>query len=260
MDRGKELTVHGREIQKTEDLTVQLVRSLGNDVSVVESARVSTQGERVLDHEWSEAIGQDRKSGEISNQEAGLINFLMRDRHGSPFEHNSMTFFLKVPMVVFWQMTRHRVGWSFNLESGRYRELAGEFYVPGRGRPLVQVGKAGAYEFTAGTDEQYQTVMDELLNAYSQCWDSYQNMLDAGVCRELARLVLPYGVYYSGYVTCNARSLMHFLSLRTRSKDAAVKSSPQYEINRTADMMEAEWAKLMPVTHQKFVNNGRVAP
>ncbi|GAA3042274.1 hypothetical protein GCM10020000_21500 [Streptomyces olivoverticillatus] len=66
----------------------------------------------------------------------------MRDRHGSPFEHNSMTFFISAPIFVFREFMRHRVGWSYNEESGRYRELEPVFYVPGESRKLVQEGRA----------------------------------------------------------------------------------------------------------------------
>ena len=74
----------------------------------------------------------------------------MRDRHGSPFEHNSMTFFVRAPIFVWREHMRHRIA-SYNEESGRYRQLEPVFYVPDHRRPVVQVGKTGAYEFLAGT-------------------------------------------------------------------------------------------------------------
>lgn len=246
------------DLQILDDVSIELVKYVGNDRSVVDAARVSTQGERVLNGEWNHAVG--REIDELSNQEAGLINYLMRDRHGSPFEHNSMTFFIKAPMVVFWQLTRHRAGWSYNIESARYREMGNDFYIPDRDRPLVQRGKAGSYDFKAGDYNQYVLVSEQLMKAYEQCWDSYQTMLEGGICREVARLALPFGVYFTGYATCNARSLMHFLSLRTKSEDAVIKSSPQHEINVLAQKLEFEWSQIMPVTHEKFVANGRVGP
>ncbi|MFI2909431.1 FAD-dependent thymidylate synthase [Streptomyces sp. PDY-4] len=226
-------------------MTINLIDVSATDAMVARAARVST-------------IGKDSAAADLPTK--GLINFLMRDRHGSPFEHNSMTFYVHAPMVVFWQMVRHRAGWSYNLESGRYKELSPEFYVPEKSRPLVQVGKAGAYEFVQGDDTLHDVAMRELMNAYEAAWDSYQNMLKAGICREIARLPLGFGIYFSGYVTCNSRSLMHFLSLRTKNDDAQVKSSPQFEINAVADQLEDEWAKHMPVTHAAFVKHGRVAP
>ena len=231
----------------TSDVEVKLVQGVGNDMSVVTAARVSTMGERAQ-------VGHGERGAR------GLINFLMRERHGSPFEHNSMTFFVKAPIFVFREFHRHRVGWSYNEESGRYTTLAKEFYVPDVGRPLVQVGKAGAYEYVAGSLEQHRLVWDELNAVYEAAWDSYQRMLAAGIAREVARLSLPVGVLSSMYATCNARSLMHFLSLRTRDERAAVKSGPQWEIELVARKMEAEWAKAMPLTYEAFNRNGRQAP
>ncbi len=139
----------------------------------------------------------------------------MRDRHGSPFEHNSMTFYVQAPIFVFREFMRHRIA-SYNEESGRYRELRPVFYVPGRDRDLVQVGKPGAYEFLPGDDEQHELV-DRLTRERSlAAYEAYRSMLDAGVAREVARIVLPLNLYSSMYVTLNARSLMNFLSLRTK--------------------------------------------
>lgn len=235
----------------TSDVTVELVKSAATDADVLWSARVSTLGEVAQTDQYSE---------ELSSRDRGLINFLMRDRHGTPFEHNSMTFFIQAPIMVFREFHRHRVGWSYNEESGRYKEMERKFYAPGPDRHLVQYGKPGAYEFRQGTERQHQVVWHWLGVAYAQAWDSYQQMLAAGVAREVARLSLPVGVLSSMYATCNARSLMHFLSLRTKHENAAVPSFPQREIEMVAEKMEAEWARLMPVTHEAFNRNGRVAP
>lgn len=237
----------GPENFMVSDVRVELVRHSAKDSDVAEAARVSTVGEN---HDRVVDLGKD----------AGLINYLMRDRHGSPFEHNSMTFFIQAPIFVFREFHRHRVGWSYNEESGRYKELEPSFYAPGPDRPLQQVGKPGAYEYVPGTEEQHRLVWHELSVAYSQCWDSYQRMLAAGVAREVARLSLPVGVLSSMYATCNARSLMHFLSLRTKDERAKVPSFPQREIEMVAEKMEKEWARLMPLTHEAFNKNGRVAP
>ena len=85
-------------------------------------------------------------------------------------------------------------------------------------------------------------------------------MLDAGVAREVARTVLPVGIYSSMYATCNARALMHFLSLRTKHEDATFPSFPQREIEMVAEKMEACFAELMPLTYAAWQANGRVAP
>lgn len=233
----------------TRDVRVELVKEIAEDADVVMAARVSTGGRQDL-----LSIRHDE------TRAAGLINYLMRDRHGSPFEHNSMTFYIQAPIFVFREFHRHRVGWSYNEESGRYKELAADFYMPGRDRPIQQEGKPGAYRYIAGTPEQYAVMEQELMATYEQAWQSYQRMLGVGIAREVARLSLPVGVLSSMYATCNARSLMHFLSLRTQHEAARVPSFPQREIALVADKMEAEWARLMPLTHSAFNRNGRIAP
>jgi thymidylate synthase (FAD) len=231
------------------DVTVELVKSSASDSDVIWAARVSTQGEQSLEN----AADEPERS-------KGLINYLMRDRHGSPFEHNSMTFFVQAPIFVFREFMRHRVGWSYNEESGRYRELEPVFYRPSSDRKLVQTGKAGAYTFEHGSPDQYATMKNILEFGYEIAYANYQQMLQAGIAREVARSVLPVGLFSSMYATCNARSLMHFLGLRTQHEQAKVPSFPQREIEMVAEKMEAEWAKLMPLTHAAFNANGRMAP
>ncbi|WP_405013283.1 FAD-dependent thymidylate synthase [Kitasatospora sp. NBC_01539] len=231
------------------DVTVELVRSAATDTDVLWAARVSTAGEQSI-----EAVGQDPARSE------GLINYLMRDRHGTPFEHNSMTFLISAPIFVFREFHRHRSGWSYNEESGRYRELQPVFYVPDAGRKLVQQGRPGRYEFVEGTPEQHRVTTAAMEESYRASYRAYQEMLDAGVAREVARAVLPVGLFSSMYATCNARSLMHFLSLRTKRDNATVPSFPQREIEMVAERMEAKWAELMPLTHAAFEKHGRVAP
>ncbi|NBM17839.1 FAD-dependent thymidylate synthase [Streptomyces sp. GC420] len=231
------------------DVSVQLVRSSAQDSDVLWAARVSTAGEQSL-----EEVAKDPERSK------GLINFLMRDRHGSPFEHNSMTFFINAPIFVFREFMRHRVGWSYNEESGRYRELEPVFYVPDESRKLVQEGRPGKYVFVEGTQAQHELTGRVMSDSYRQSYEAYQEMLAAGVAREVARSVLPVGLYSSMYATCNARSLMHFLGLRTQHELARVPSFPQREIEMVGELMEAEWARLMPLTHAAFNANGRVAP
>nr|WP_225448718.1 FAD-dependent thymidylate synthase [Streptacidiphilus sp. P02-A3a] len=149
---------------------------------------------------------------------------------------------------------------SYNEESGRYRELQPVFYVPGEDRKLVQKGRPGKYEFFEGTPEQQKSVTVAMEASYRQSYEAYQAMLADGVAREVARAVLPVGLFSSMYATCNARSLMHFLSLRTKDERAKVPSFPQREIEMVAEKMEREWAALMPLTHAAFNEHGRVAP
>src|SRR4051812_20894374 len=155
------------------DVTVELVRASARDADVLFAARVSTKGEQSLD----DVDGDAERS-------RGLVNYLMRDRHGSPFEHNSMTFYVQAPIFVFREFMRHRIA-SYNEESGRYRELRPVFYVPGPDRKLVQQGKPGAYEFVDGTPDQHAKAVEETQAVCRAAYASYQRMLDAGIAREV---------------------------------------------------------------------------
>lgn len=239
------------EITFRSDVTVELVRSSARDSDVLFAARVSTQGEQTLEAAAS--------GSEATDRDKGLINYLMRDRHGSPFEHNSMTFYVQAPIFVFREFMRHRIA-SYNEESGRYKELSPVFYVPAPERNLVQVGKTGHYEFIPGSAEQVALVEQETRTVSQQAYESYKRMLEAGVAREVARIVLPLNIYSSMYVTMNSRALMNFLSLRTKREGTHFPSFPQREIEMCAEKMEDFWAELMPFTYEAFNKNGRVAP
>ena len=230
------------------DVAVELVKHSASDADIVFAARVSTKGEQSLEDVRADA-----------SRSAGLINYLMRDRHGSPFEHASFTFYVRAPIFVWREHMRHRMA-SYNEESGRYRELEPVFYVPGPERNLVQEGKPGAYVFVPGTAEQHQIVNEQVRASCAQAYAAYQEMLTAGVAREVARVVLPVTIYSSAYVTMNARALMNFLSLRTKREGSHFPSFPQREIEMVAEKYEDEFARLMPLTYEAFQNNGRVAP
>ena len=237
-----------QEIVFRDDMTVELVKSSASDADVIWAARVSTAGETTLE-----------KVGESSERDAGLINYLARERHGSPFEHTSMTFFVSAPIFVFREFMRHRIA-SYNEESGRYRELRPVFYIPNKDRKLVQVGKTGAYTFVDGTPEQLDITVNAIKETCIVAYENYQKILASGVAREVARAVLPVTLYSSMYVTMNARALMNFLSLRTSSPDSHFPSYPQREIEMVAEKMEKHFAELMPMTYGAFLKSGRIAP
>ena len=220
-----------QEIIFRDDVTVELVKASASDADVIWAARVSTAGEQSLDE-----IGEDPA------RSAGLINYLARE-----------------PIFVFREFMRHRIA-SYNEESGRYRELKPVFYIPSKERKLIQVGKTGAYTFEDGTQEQFDITIKAMKDAYIVAYDSYQKMLEAGVAREVARAVLPVATYSSMYVSMNARALMNFLSLRTAREGSHFPSYPQREIEMVAEKMEAEFAKLMPLTYGAFEKSGRIAP
>ena len=215
---------------------VRLDDAMASDLSVVNAARVSFA----------------RRKDEMDASDEGLIRFLMRDRHGTPFEHNSFRFHIRSPIFVAREWMRHRVG-SFNEFSMRYARATDEFYVPDADDVRSQVGKPGAYSFEPVSPELAEQTREELRAVYEQAYATYERLVEAGVARELARSVMPVGAYTEFFWTINARSLMNFVSLRAAE-------TAQREIRRYADACETFLAERMPVTHAAFVAAGRVAP
>lgn len=224
------------------DVTVELVRSMAADEYVVQAARVSTKGGE------SEA-----------ERDTGLVNYLIREGHNSPLEHNVFTFYVECPLFVMTQLLRHRLS-SPNVESARYKEFNPTFYIPSPDRKLQQVGKTGHYTFVEGSDEQYEVAWRNIKEGSVRAYERYQEMLESGVTREVARMVLPQNIYTSAFITINARSLMNLITLRTEEKSDKVVSHPQYEIQLVASEMEKMFAEKMPVVYQAWVKGGRVAP
>jgi thymidylate synthase (FAD) len=223
------------------DMTVQLISQMGDDKSIAMSARVS-----------SGSTGDAKK-------DMGLINMLMRDRHGSPFESVLYTFRIECPIFVAREFFRHRIA-SYNETSGRYRVLEPVFYAPDPERPLRQIGKPGAYTFEAGDYRQGVMVRGEHERIATEAWKSYDSMLEQGIAREVARNILPLSLYTSFYVTMNLRSLLNFLSLRWAHEDAKTPTFPLYEIEQVAKQMDARARMFCPVTFKHFDKHGRVAP
>ncbi len=209
--------------------------ALATDLAVVNGARVSFNSE----------------AQEMDERDAGLIRFLMRERHGSPFEHGYFRFLVKAPLFVVREHHRHRAGHSYNEWSGRYSKLEPEFYVPDFVR--TQIGKPGSYTFEPVDDETRDATRAEIENNALLAFQAYERMLENGVAKEVARAVLPLSTYTKYYWSCNPRSLMHFCSLR--NDEAA-----QYEIRQYGAAAESFLEKLMPVTHAAFVASGRISP
>lgn len=239
-------------MQATSDIGVNLITWEGGDHLVVAAAKVSVDPDEA--YSWAE---EERKEGN-----AGLINYLMRHRHGSPFEHGMMTFFIDAPIFVWREIMRHRTGWSYNETSGRYRKLSPKFWIPRSDRNAIPVAgfQAARPQFDNVPQDVHLRGTSQMETAYMRAWESYEDLLDMGYATEVARTVLPVGIYSQGWATCNPRSLMHFLSLRTSNKDAAFRSYPQAEIEEVAQQMEAIFQEAWPLTYRAFIKNGRVAP
>lgn len=234
------------EIQYKSDVDVELVQCVGDDTGIAEAAWVSNYG------------------GDIPTEKheriPGLINFLMRDRHGTPFEHNSFTFRLAAPLFVFYEMHRHRVGWSYNEESARYRTLEPVFYVPRAERALRQVGSPGKYTFEEGNYSERAITYGAHRRVAQNSWGEYKALLEAGIAREVARNVLPVSIYKTQYATCNLRSLLAFVSLRWAHELSRVPTFPLDEIQMVAQGMEALAREKFPIAFDCFDKQGRVGP
>ena len=214
---------------------IRLDASDATDLSVVNAARVSF----------------GIRTDEMSEKDKGLIGFLMREKHGTPFEHNFFRFHVKAPIFVVREWFRHRIGWSYNEYSGRYAELNPEAYLPSPTEMRTQVGKPGAYEFEQMSN--YQFSKDRIKLSYIQSFSTYHKLLEEGVAKEVARLVLPVGTYTEFYATTNARALMNFIKLRGDE-------TAQWEIRQYANALELFFQQAMPITYDHFVNNDKIAP
>lgn len=230
-----------------DDVKVELVNSMASDCSVVDAARISTE------------TGHGMTGVRDYERDRGLIKYLMKHRHGTPFEHNSFTFRVECPIFVAREFFRHRMA-SYNEESGRYKQLEGVFWVPQPSRGLVQEGKPGHYIMKPGEKWQYDYAVRAITDVAEYAYARYETMLENGICREVARAVLPLAIYTSFYVTMNARALMNFLSLRIDDPDNSYVTKPQYEIEQVALSMQGHFSRHMPLTYDAFDEHGRVAP
>jgi thymidylate synthase (FAD) len=216
---------------------VHIEDSMGSDLHIVNNARVSF----------------DQESTEFAAKERGLLNFLMRERHGSPWESVLFRFDVKAPIFVVREWQRHRVG-SFNEQSARYSQIPDHFYVPERELVREQVGKPGSYSFEPITDPTVVNSTLELIETTQrEAFGAYHQMLEQGVAKELARAVLPVGMFSRMKWTVNLRALFNFLSLR--NDDHA-----QREIRDYAVAVEQLAKGVVPVAFEVFEANGRVCP
>lgn len=244
-------------------MTVDLIDFMGTELRIMEAAQVSTKGTYTSKKEpgiraWLKRVthtgGWTLAAKPKLN--AGLVKWLYRERHASPFEHCIMTFRIEAPIFITREILRHRLS-SFNEESGRYRVLRGVFYSPDGNRKLRQIGKVGNYEFTKGTVGQHFLTATSTRVSPVVSWWFYKAMIKAGVSREVARMVLPVSIYSSLYYTANLRSILNFLSLRVDwGKDAHVRSHPQAEIQEVGLKIAAAVAAKYPNVWKSFVENG----
>lgn len=213
------------------------------DQSTVELIKHNASDEDVAYAAWVSNFGDEARDRDTTRIE-GLINFLYREKHMSPFEHGSFTFFVDTPIFVAREFMRHRT-WSYNETSGRYKQLEPRFYLAPDDRPLVQEGKVGAYTFVPGNDWQNKVKNYATMKAYKVVWLMYLMMLRVGIAKEVARNVLPVGIFTQFYATANPRNVMQFLTLRNDKH--ALK-----EIRDVAVKIEEAFAQAMPLTYAAY--------
>ncbi len=190
MNRGKETFLnHG---------FVELIDSMGDDHRVLQSARVSTGG----------------TAHKTDTADRGLIRYLYKNKHMSPFEQVVFTFHAKVPNFVMKQYLRHRT-FSTNEYSQRYSEVTADFYIPDEWRKQGSTNHQGSGEKCSPTSNSLHN--EEYREAVGETFANYQTMLDNGIAKEMARMVLPSSVYTEFYFTVDLRNLLHFLELRLHS-------------------------------------------
>lgn len=216
---------------------IKLIDSMGSDIDIVNAARTSFDGSET----------------EMNERNIGLVNFLMKNRHGTPFEMVEVKLEVKAPIFVFREWHRHRIA-SINEMSGRYVELEREFYIPAAEDIREQKGKPGAYYFETIEDkEKSGNTQSAIFEACDNCFDVYEDMLSSGIAKEVARLVLPMATYSKMVWKTNLRAAMNFVSLRNHPH-------AQLEIRKYAEKMENILFDIAPIAMKSFVENGRIQP
>lgn len=269
----------GGEAAGGADVLVELVDFMGSDLRVVNAARISLDRNSSYQSVAYDTIEDDRlrsylldetdldeaaanrrqrlrevvsaELGQLSGRDRGLIRFMMREKHASPFEHCVMTVRVETSIAVSREVFRHRT-FSYNEFSTRYSNASEMgFYVPDAAHVRTQVGKPGAYFFEpiedAATVEGARERMDD---AYKAAMRAYDDLVASGVAREVARNVLPLGMDTEFFMTGNLRNWLNFLVLR--NSEQALR-----EIRDVAIEVERFVAKLFPVCYDEWVAWGR---
>lgn len=205
---------------------VRLIDFMGGDAGVVLGARVS----------YAQGLKGEEKDKK-------LISYLLQHGHMSPFEQAVFKFHLKLPIFVMRQLVRHRIA-SLNEESLRYREVGDEFYVPEHFRKQDEKNKQGSLVVT--TEINQEKCLQEYEKTIEHSYQTYKNLLNQGVAREMARMVLPVALYTQIYWMINARSLMNFILLRAEGH-------AQWEIQQYAAVLANFFKIKMPWTYEAFL-------
>jgi thymidylate synthase (FAD) len=203
---------------------IRLVDFMGGDEAVVQAARVS----------FGRGVTHDERDKK-------LIFYLLSNGHETPFEHAVFKFHIKCPIFVARQWFRHRIA-SYNEISGRYAEMKEEFCLPEK----LRTQKARNYQYEELEEPLNSELLQKISDSYDATFKLYQELLEKGVAKEHARIVLPLSLYTQFYWTINSRSLMNFLKLR-------MDEHAQYEIRRYALVIAKIFSEKMPWSYDAFM-------
>lgn len=234
------------QVMMSSELTATLVKTDANDEFPIQMAQASLGA----DEQWTIDPKIDP---------ARFLKALVDPRHGVPFEHDIWTFFIEAPIFEVRQHVKHRHA-SMNEMSGRYVKMLPKFYTAPKNRPLYNVGTRMKPVFELAPEPVMDAIFASDMDSSQKMWDEYERRIDMGIAEEYARIVLPLNVFTQFYWTVNTRALMAFLERRVDSPDNRVPTHPQWEIDHIARQIEFQFQKYMPITHQAFVNAGRVMP
>lgn len=215
---------------------VELINWLGDDLYIVQAAQSSFAN-------FSKTYGE---------RERGILRSLMREEHGVPFEHVSLTFRLKMPIFVARQLVKHRMS-SWSEQSARYSKFDVEYYLPKAEQLRTQVGKPMEYKFESSDLVVAAAFLEKLEAWCSEGLENYQWAMEHGIAKEQARIFLPVNTYTTITWTMNVRGLLNVLHLR--NDDHAQAETREYAIA----MEELAWLAI-PDTLEAFNEFGRRVP
>ncbi len=218
----------GKEFKCLDHGFIRLVDVMGDDAAIVQAARVS--------------YGQGTKT---VNEDRGLIRYLMRHKHTSPFEMVELKFHVKLPIFIARQWIRHRTA-NVNEYSGRYSEMKDECYLPELEQIRFQAKNNKQGRSDESLDQLEGTAVSNIISeGQSSAFGDYKEMLDKGVAREIARINLPLSTYTEWYWKIDLHNLLHFIRLR-------LDAHAQYEIRVFAEAIAEMLKIIVPLTWEAF--------
>lgn len=210
------------EVEALSKRYIKLLQHMGSDEGIAQAASVST--------------GKPIKPERVN----GLIRYLLKEGHTSPFEHAVVTFEVEAPIFVAREWERHRTQ-SYSELSLRYSTAVPKFYIPSPERPLVQEGTGAHPKLVMGTEEQWSRMSELQYDAYLHSWQKYKEVLDEGIAGEVARNVLPLATYTKFQTTANLNNWFKFLHLR-------LADNAQWEIRTLAEEIVVLLTDIYPLT------------